>query len=631
MKEISYLNKRGFDEETIKSFNLEDIPEKELVNIYYFDNDGKQLYCRTNFYGDKHPDPKYKSPAKKHLRDGHSWLYGLWKLGDVKDAKDLLLIEGEYNTISSWIMGFSSLGIGGQQIPLKECHLVHIPESVKRITVLYDVEEIALKRAVEIDSFFNGEKEILITKYPDKRDANDYLVEHKGGEFAKIISSAKPLPDSKQKKPCSQMITKLVKGDLMIDIIHPEDKKDSSLVIYNSRSKETLIRRSYKIDDVEYKPYYSKNFDERKTVKIAKELIGYGTTAKLTKDIERFINKYVDIPNAIDVKLAAKYVLLSYVYGRFGSISYLRAIGEYGCGKSRLLDVLNICYKAIPTSATTTLAPMFRVIERYGGTMIIDEAELSGRGERFDDLKDLLRHGNNRGSRLLRCVGKDHDVQSFDVFGPKILGSRRPYNDDALESRIIDIRMKETKSREIVLQLDEGFEEESDELRSKLLRWGLDNYHNINTEAYKEHIDYDISMRINQMISPLVCIGYDDKDFINGLFDKARETHVKLREDKAMSLEANLTKILNNFHINGKDKPMIADIIEKLGIYDKAEHHPRFIAGIIRKQLNLDTGRIGNGTYVIFDEDTIKDLMKEYNICIVEQKENTIITDDIPF
>jgi len=58
--------------------------------------------------------------------------------------------------------------------------------------------------------------------------------------------------------------------------------------------------------------------------------------------------------------------------------------------------------------------------------------------------------------------------------------------------------MKETQSKNIILQLDEGFKNESDVLRGMLLTWGLDNYHSINIEAYKEHIDYEISRRINE-------------------------------------------------------------------------------------------------------------------------------------
>ncbi len=64
-------------------------------------------------------------------------------------------------------------------------------------------------------------------------------------------------------------------------------------------------------------------------------------------------------------------------------------------------------------------------------------------------------------------------------FGPKISGSRSVSNDDALESRIINIRMAETKSDDIPLRLNEQFDKDSEELRCKLLKWRLDNYDNV--------------------------------------------------------------------------------------------------------------------------------------------------------
>jgi energy-coupling factor transporter ATP-binding protein EcfA2 len=58
-------------------------------------------------------------------------------------------------------------------------------------------------------------------------------------------------------------------------------------------------------------------------------------------------------------------------------VGYLRIIGDYGSGKSRLLKVLNICYKSIYTSGNASEAPIFRLMHKYGGTLIIDEDEPS--------------------------------------------------------------------------------------------------------------------------------------------------------------------------------------------------------------------------------------------------------------
>ncbi len=66
--------------------------------------------------------------------------------------------------------------------------------------------------------------------------------------------------------------------------------------------------------------------------------------------------------------------------------------------------------------------------------MILDEAELGEKSDRNKDIKEILRAGKDYGGHILRCDPKTNQVIPFTVFGPKILGCRRPYIDDALET-----------------------------------------------------------------------------------------------------------------------------------------------------------------------------------------------------
>jgi len=174
-----YLNNRGFDKQAWEEWGLE--PRENEVYINYFDTEGNKLYARRNRPG--------KTPKYDYLVAGnHIVLYGLNKLKYVKDT--LLLIEGEYNCISAWYMGFCSLGVAGQTMTLKEHHLKPIPETVKKIIVLYDDPKFAEKRASEILKFFDYDKEVYIAKYPDNKDANDYYKEGLTVDFKGIIQTA---------------------------------------------------------------------------------------------------------------------------------------------------------------------------------------------------------------------------------------------------------------------------------------------------------------------------------------------------------------------------------------------------------------------------------------------------------
>jgi hypothetical protein len=61
---------------------------------------------------------------------------------------------------------------------------------------------------------------------------------------------------------------------------------------------------------------------------------------------------------------------------RFNEVPYLRAIGDFGSGKSRFIQSIGIlCYKPVFTGGATTPSPIFRIVNEVHGTLIIDEAD----------------------------------------------------------------------------------------------------------------------------------------------------------------------------------------------------------------------------------------------------------------
>jgi hypothetical protein len=178
-----HLEARGFDTEIQEDWGLN--PNKDCIKISYLDQNGNILYYRTNRPG---KDPKYLSPKSEDMPGGHSHLYGLNMTKNIEDT--LLLIEGEYNTISAWIMGYKALGVAGQAMSLKDHHLKAIPDSVKKIIILYDDPGFAKKRADEILKFYEHDIEVYIATYPDGKDANDYYREDRIIDFKAIINIA---------------------------------------------------------------------------------------------------------------------------------------------------------------------------------------------------------------------------------------------------------------------------------------------------------------------------------------------------------------------------------------------------------------------------------------------------------
>ena len=55
--------------------------------------------------------------------------------------------------------------------------------------------------------------------------------------------------------------------------------------------------------------------------------------------------------------------------------------GDYGTGKTRaLLAIGSLCYKPFFASGASTVSPIFHVLDAFGGTLVLDEADL-----RFSD------------------------------------------------------------------------------------------------------------------------------------------------------------------------------------------------------------------------------------------------------
>src|SRR6266849_4797873 len=99
-------------------------------------------------------------------------------------------------------------------------------------------------------------------------------------------------------------------------------------------------------------------------------------------DIAAYIARYVDVSDRFR-KLAAAYVVLTWVYDAFNEVPYLRLRGEYGTGKTRALIVIgSICHKAFFASGASTVSPIFHALDTFRGTLIFDEADF-----RFSDEK----------------------------------------------------------------------------------------------------------------------------------------------------------------------------------------------------------------------------------------------------
>jgi hypothetical protein len=167
---------------------------------------------------------------------------------------------------------------------------------------------------------------------------------------------------------------------------------------------------------------------------------------------------------------------MTWVYGRFNALPYLRFLGDSGCGKTKMAEVTAaISYRATMGGVATTAAVLFRLCDQYRGTLFADEADYT-ESDLTATITQVLNAGYKRGGVVCRC-DKDNNVEAFQVYGPKLLTTRKRFGDVALESRCLTLQVVEKANvrDDIKFHLLGEFYKDWLHLRNQLLTWRLRN------------------------------------------------------------------------------------------------------------------------------------------------------------
>jgi Protein of unknown function (DUF3631)/Bifunctional DNA primase/polymerase, N-terminal len=146
---------------------------------------------------------------------------------------------------------------------------------------------------------------------------------------------------------------------------------------------------------------------------------------------------------------------------------------EKQCGKTTLLDILGLVTRCPLPTANATPAPIFRVIEMYGPTLLIDEADtfLDNRSE----LRGILNSGHRRGTAyVLRTVGDDHEPRKFSTWTAVAIAmiGRLP---GTLEDRSIPVALRRRRPDEPIVSFKHDAADDLRRLARMAARWCHDH------------------------------------------------------------------------------------------------------------------------------------------------------------
>lgn len=319
--------------------------------------------------------------------------------------------------------------------------------------------------------------------------------------------------------------------------------KEAGYVALSTDKKEIIKYED--LDDlfVKYLPIQDELL-EKGAVILPTEPKEYGDVETLDKEINDFIYKYVDITDT-HRQHATWYVRLSWVLDNVHTVPYLRALGDYGSGKTRYEDAIGgICYKPTYIGGSVRSAPIYRSIDLWRGTAIFDEFTLSRTDETMD-IVQILNCGFQRGKPVLRCKdGNYSQVECFDPFGAKILASKKEFDDKALESRCITEIIQETDRNDIPIDLGETFLKERAELQNKLLMYRLRNWDKIKPDETKTYEFGHIQPRIKQTFLPFTVLFSTDELTLKNFVETVKKHNTMLVEENSTTY---LGMIVNAF------------------------------------------------------------------------------------
>lgn len=294
---------------------------------------------------------------------------------------------------------------------------------------------------------------------------------------------------------------------------------------------------------------------------------------------------------------------------------------ERECGKSQLLAVFGKLVARPLPAANATAAFLFRAVELWEPTVLIDEADTFVRDN--EELRGLVNAGHTRDAAFVgRVVGDNHEPRMFKVWGAKALAgiALEKHLPDATMSRAIVFRMRRKLKEETVERLRHAAPDMFETLARKLARFA-DDYRSAVRSARPELPDV-LGDRDQDNWSTLLAVAEQGgSEWVRRAFTAALE--LSGASDSAQSSGNELlADIQAVFDAKRADRISTADLIATLVEDDEAAWstwnrgkplHPRQLAKML-KQYGIVSKNIRTGYEQSkgFDRDQFADAFARY-------------------
>jgi Protein of unknown function (DUF3631)/CHC2 zinc finger len=178
-----------------------------------------------------------------------------------------------------------------------------------------------------------------------------------------------------------------------------------------------------------------------------------------------------------DALAIALWIMLAWVHDEVATHSPILDINsaEPESGKSTTLGLISFLAPRCLPSVDISEAALFRSIELWAPSFAIDEFDTVLASDEKAALRSIINSGHTRGQGVVRCVEPDFRPQHFKTFCPKAIGMVGRKLPPSTLSRCIIVELRRRKKDERIEKFEHKDDNELANLRSRLLRWSIDN------------------------------------------------------------------------------------------------------------------------------------------------------------
>jgi len=439
---------------------------------------------------------------------------------------------------------------------------------------------------------------------------DDFLLEHSIGDAEKLAADLK----TEENEDRERFVSGFVLNDGTVGEMVVDDDGQRSFIV----STNGLVRRMFQLQTPKatYIPTSDRLVGE--VVHFASSAVPYDSQAALFKEVTEFIHRYLELPADFE-DITTLYVLLTWVYEFAPSVPYLRVIGDWGTGKTRFLQVVGaICFRPIFASGATTPAPIFRILEEFRGTLVLDEADFKDSSSWVEMVK-LLNNGYRPGMPVLRADKENGKwyPRSYQVFGPKLIATRYPFRDEALESRCLTAEMMPLTRSDIPRVLPPSFNTEVKELRARLLTFRLANLLRLKGKTFgNDLVEPNLQPRLQELLIPMKAMLNGDQSMAEAIAGFVHRLQESLFTRRRESYNGKVLAAMIDLHDEGAEltSQSIADRINETD--EEAKDLSAEKVGRITKKLGFIKDRVGKERQRIirWDEERVTRMASLYGL-----------------